>query len=165
LERLLRFSHVGKYQREVIIGPVSFIVAFLVLLYSRRMVRAQQPFYTDDTDVTGKGKFHLQIGNEYDLLQRTSFPAKTQNTTMLNWITELPQGVEVGVDLPWLRIQNAPVTIPNTAFGIGDTSFHVKYNFLKESGGSRWPALALSMNVQVPTAMSAGNWGRANDYY
>ena len=43
-------------------------------------VHAQIPFYTDDADTTAKGKFHLEIYNEHDVLQKTSYPTKRQNT-------------------------------------------------------------------------------------
>ena len=41
---------------------------------------AQQPFAIDDADVTDKGKFHLQISNEFDILQRAAYPTLRQNT-------------------------------------------------------------------------------------
>ena len=37
-------------------------------------IQAQQPFVTDDADVTPKGKFHFEFSNEFDFLQRASFP-------------------------------------------------------------------------------------------
>ena len=30
--------------------------------------QAQQPFYTDDADVTPRGHFHFEFSNEFDLL-------------------------------------------------------------------------------------------------
>ena len=52
-------------------------VAFVLFLWLLPLTaQAQQPFVTDDADVTAKGKFHLQVSDEYDLLQRALYPAK-----------------------------------------------------------------------------------------
>ena len=127
---------------------------------------AQQPFFTDDSDVTDKHKFHFQVSNEFDLLQKILLPAKTQNLAIFELDYGLVKGVEVGVDLPWLRIQSAPPVTPEAAMGIGDISFHVKYNFLTERQGSRRPALALSMIVQAPTGDVSRQLGTGlTDYY
>src|SRR6185369_9714292 len=53
-----------------------------------------------------------------------------------------------------------------SASGIGDTSFHVKYNFLTEREGSRRPALGISMIVQAPTGEVSKQLGTGlTDYY
>src|SRR5205085_10601624 len=57
------------------------VLSSLLCLHPSKVL-AQQPFYTDDTDVTNKGKLHFQFSNEYDLLQRISYPARTQNTAV-----------------------------------------------------------------------------------
>jgi len=121
------------------LDPVSLSSLSLFYYISRPWGCGAQPFYNDDTDVTGKGKFQPADRQRVRSAAKNTFPAEDQNTTIAEWITGITKGVEVGVDLPLAEDSNAPVTIPNTAFGIGDTSFHVKYNFLKESGGSRWP--------------------------
>ena len=42
--------------------------AFVMLLWLLLLTaHAQQPFVTDDADVTDKGKWHLQVSDEYDL--------------------------------------------------------------------------------------------------
>lgn len=38
----------------------------------------QLPFYTDDADITQKGKFHIEFSNEHDWLQNSSLPGKRQ---------------------------------------------------------------------------------------
>src|SRR5258707_15796898 len=43
--------------------------------------RAQQPFSTDDADVTSKGWVHVEAFNEYDWLQPSLGPHLRQNTT------------------------------------------------------------------------------------
>src|SRR5438067_4092694 len=112
---------------------------------------AQQPFYTDDADVTDKKKFHLQISNEFDVLQRSAYPSLRQNTTVFELDYGLLKDVEVGVDGPLIAIANSRLVTPRTPFGFGDLDFHIKYNFLKEREGSRRPALAATVNVEIPT--------------
>ena len=50
-----------------------------------------------------------------------------------------------------ITIFNAAGASPRVAFGIGDTNLAVKYNFRKERDGSRWPALTVNLNVEIPT--------------
>jgi hypothetical protein len=112
---------------------------------------AQQPFFTDDTDVTEKGKFHFEFSNEFDLLQRPAFPSLKQNTASFELNYGLLEGVEISIEAPLLTIINAREASPRTAFGIGDTNFSVKYNFLKERDDSRLPAMTVSLNIEIPT--------------
>jgi len=142
----------------------GFLLAALFLLSAG--AQAQQPFYTDDADVTGKGKLHLQVSNEYDLLQRSSYPARTQNLSVFELDYGLFKDVEIGVDAPLLAIHNAPLATTRTAFGIGDVNFHLKYNFYKEREDSKWPALALNMNIELPTGDATKQLGSGlTDYY
>ena len=122
-----------------------------MLILSSPAANAQQPFYTDDADVTDKKKFHLQISNEYDILQRASYPSLRQNTSVFELDYGLLSNVEVGIDGPLIAISNSRIVTPATIFGFGDLDFHVKYNFLKEREGSRRPALAATFNVELPT--------------
>lgn len=39
------------------------------MLGGARSLHAQLPFYTDDINVTERGKFHVEFFNEYDALQ------------------------------------------------------------------------------------------------
>jgi hypothetical protein len=61
--------------------------ACVTRLDSRRKAscNGQQPFYTDDADVTKKGKFLLEFRNEFDVLQRASYPSLRQNTADLSF--------------------------------------------------------------------------------
>ena len=112
---------------------------------------AQQPFYTDDADVTPKRKFHFEFSNEFDFLQRSAFPNLRQNTADFELDYGLFEGFEISIESPLLTIYNARGTTPRLAFGIGDTNLGLKYNFCKERNGSRWPALATSLNIELPT--------------
>jgi hypothetical protein len=114
-------------------------------------VQAQQPFVTDDADVTPKGRFHFEFSNEFDLLQRASFPNLKQNTADFELNYGLFEGVEIGVAAPLLSIFNAAGTSPRTVTGIGDMNLSVKYNFRREEENSRIPALTLGFNFEVPT--------------
>jgi hypothetical protein len=134
---------------NVLFRAVLFTAGLLIL--SSPAANAQQPFYTDNADVTEQKKFHLQISNEYDILQRNSYPSLRQNTSVFELDYGLLSNVEVGVDGPLIAISNSRIIMPTTVFGFGDLDFHVKYNFLKEREGSRRPALTATFNVEVPT--------------
>ena len=128
--------------------------------------RAQQPFVTDDADVTPKRKFHLQIGNEYDILQRSSYPSLRQNTASFELDYGLLEDVEIGFSAPVLAISNSHLVTPKTPFGLGDSTLHLKYNFYKEREKSRLPAMAISAVIQLPTGDSNNQIGSGlTDYY
>ena len=112
---------------------------------------AQQPFATDDADVTGRGKFHFELSNQFDLLQPEAFPNLRQNTASFELAYGLFDNVEVSVEAPLIALFNARGTSPRSAFGVGDANVSVKYNFLRERAGSRRPALAATLGVELPT--------------
>jgi len=152
----------------ILLGPPSFEsnrygqriwLSLLVVLVLSVTVNAQQPFATDDADVTDPRKFHLQISNEFDILQRAANPSLRQNTTVFELNYGLFDGVEIGVDYPLIAISNSRIVIPRTTTGFGDLDFHVKYNFLKERERSWRPALTVTLNVEVPTGDAAKGLG------
>lgn len=124
---------------------LSFLFLFASIVYG------QQPFFTDDTDTTPKGRFHFEFSNEFDLLQRSSFPSLKQNTADFELDYGLLDGLELGIESPLLTIFNAAGTSPRTISGIGDTNVSVKYNFLRERENSRLPAMAIGFNFELPT--------------
>jgi hypothetical protein len=134
----------------------QFLLILFLLCAMPTHARAQQPFATDDADVTAKGKLHFEFSNEYDLLQRSLFPSRAQNTADAELDYGLLKGVEVGVESPLITITDARGP---AAFGVGDTNLSVKYKFHKEREGSRWPALAASLNVELPTGDPARQLG------
>ena len=60
------------------ISRLLFLVAVIALLPAT--LAAQQPFITDDADVTPKRRFHLEFSNQFDWLNRDAFPSLRQNT-------------------------------------------------------------------------------------
>lgn len=128
---------------------VLSISALLFFLFAP--AAAQQPFVTDDADVTPKGHFHFEFSNEFDLLQRESFPSLKQNTADFELDYGLFERLELGIAAPLLTIINDAGTTPRTVTGIGDINLSVKYNFLRERENSRRPALAISLNLELPT--------------
>ncbi len=131
-------------------GRLLLVPAFLFCCFPLE-IKAQQPFYTDDSDVTDRNKFHLQLSNEYDILQRSAYPSLRQNTTVFELDYGLLKNVEIGIDGPLITIMNSRITTPKTPFGFGDLDLHIKYNFLKEREGSRRPALTVTVNAELPT--------------
>jgi hypothetical protein len=142
------------------------LLCVLCLLLIVVAARAQQPFVTDNAEVTDRGKLHLQISDEYDLLQRTLYPAKTQNATNIELDYGLWPDVEIGFAPPLLALYSAHVVSPQTVFGLSDSTLHVKYNFYKEHEGSRLPAMTISGLIQFPTGSQAKQLGTGlSDYF
>ncbi|HKB89314.1 MAG TPA: transporter [Opitutaceae bacterium] len=141
--------------------PALFLLGFFAAT-----AQAQQPFTTDDANVTPKGKFHLQIGNEYDILQRSAFPALRQNTASLEINYGLLKNVEIGLTLPLLGISSSKIVTPRSALGIGDSTLNVKYNFYKEKKGTRPPSMAISAEIRFPTGNTEKDLGAGlTDYF
>ena len=118
---------------------------------------AQQPFFTDDADVTEKGKFHFELTNEFDKLPVSSLPVKYQNGTRATLAYGLAENLEISVGGQFLTL--ASDESPRLIGGTGDTTFAVKYNFLRERESSSLPALTISGYVQIPTGNSNRSLG------
>jgi len=131
------------------IVTLSFLLVTIVL--SCLTISAQQPFVTDDADVTPKRKFHFEFSNEFDWLNANAFPSLKQNTADFELDYGLIEGVEIGFEIPVLTISNDRATIPRRPSGIGDANLSLKYNFLTEQEGRHRPALAISLNLELPT--------------
>jgi len=108
----------------------------------------QLPFYTDDPAVTERGKFHFEFFNELDSLQ-FQYPNLRQNTANYKLNFGLPYNLEVDLDAPHLAIFRAEGT-PGSA-GVGDFNLGLKWEFHKESPGSKMPALGVSLYIEFPT--------------
>jgi len=114
-------------------------------------VKAQLPFYTDDADTTDKGKVHFEFFDEVDILQRSLYPAKGQNTANFTLNYGLTKRVELDINAPILTIYNSRISPIGNPTGIGDTQFGVKYRFHDERENSKMPALAAVFYIEVPT--------------
>jgi hypothetical protein len=146
------------------LSHLSFVL--LLLVAGAMAVKAQQPFVTDDADTTPKHHFHFEFSNEFDLLQRSSFPNVKQNTADFELDYGLFDHVEIGIESPLLTIFNSAGTIPKRVSGIGDTNVSLKYNFLRERDGSKTPALAIALNLELPTGDTSRQLGSGlADFY
>ncbi len=132
---------------------------FLFALLALCPLAAQQPFITDDADVTERHHFHLELITEHDGLQHEAFPSLRQQTTRFQLTYGLLDCVEIGVDYPFLSIFNERRSgIPN-ALGFGDLDFQVKYNVKQEREHSRWPAFSVGLFIEVPTGDTSNQLG------
>lgn len=126
-----------------------------ILIDGGYSVRAQLPFYTDDTIVTESGKSHFEFFNEYDAFQLQD-PNHTQNTANFKFNYGLPHSFEVDVDFPYLSIYRTEGKAASNGFG--DTNLGVKRSFREESAGSRIPALAASSTSNFQPEMRVNSW-------
>jgi hypothetical protein len=122
-----------------------------LVLFSSSLAHSQQPFVTDDADVTPRGKFHFEFSNEFDLLQRATFPGLKQNTADFELDYGLFKNAEIGIEAPLLTIFTQFRGSVRATSGIGDTNVSLKYNFLQERENSRRPALSVAVNLELPT--------------
>jgi hypothetical protein len=128
--------------------------------------RAQQPFFTDDADVAQRHRWHAESNDEVDALSRSSAPSIRQNTLTIKFSFGLFDNCEIGMDFPFLAIFNTGAARVSTPIGIGDTDYSIKYNFRKEEAGSKWPAIAASLDIEPPTGNSRLRLGSGFiDYY
>jgi len=127
-----------------------------------RPLHAQLPFYTDDTGVTERGKWHFEFFNEYDALQ-LQVPNLRQNTANFKLNYGLPYNLEVDVDSPYLSIYRTAGNQPSS--GAGDTNLGIKANFHKESAASRVPALAASFYIELPSGDASQQLGSGLEDY
>ena len=116
--------------------------------------------------MTPKGRFHFEFSNEFDQLQRDSFPSLKQNTADFALAYGLFERVEIGIAAPLLTIINEAGTTPRRVTGFGDINTSLKYNFLQERENSHWPALAIALNLELPTGDAKRQLGSGlSDFY
>jgi hypothetical protein len=140
-------------------------VVIAITLVAATSARAQLPFYTDDTDTTPKGKFHLEISSEYDWLAVSSLPGKNQNTSVLTLNYGLTNHVELGVNGPLIKIFNERDSALRNESGIGDTQFVLKIRVLDECERSKRPAAAIVFYLEAPTGSTSKQLGSGlSDY-
>lgn len=130
---------------------VRFLPALALIVFASISAHAQLPFYTDDADTTPKGKFHLELSNEHDWLQKSSLPGERQNTTVLTVNYGLTNRIELDVNGPYIKIFNDQASLLGSPSGIGDTQFGVKIKLRDEHEGSKLPAAAVVFYAEAPT--------------
>lgn len=130
---------------------VRFLPALALIVFASISAHAQLPFYTDDADTTPKGKFHLELSNEHDWLQKSSLPGERQNTTVLTVNYGLTNRIELDVNGPYIKIINDEASLLGSPSGIGDTQFGVKVRLRDEREGSKLPAAAVVFYAEAPT--------------
>ena len=130
-----------------------------LMMAAASIVEAQQPFYTDDADVTPKGGVHVESFDEYDWLQPNQTPHLQQNTLNMRVNYGVGRGLELDLDAPLIAIVNDSATVPRRPFGIGDTNFGFKYNVHHEEKGSVLPAVTGALYIEVPTGNESTGLG------
>jgi len=148
-------------------GQLKLIVLVVTFLFpSSSLAYAQIPFYTDDADTTGKGKFHLEFFNEYDWLQKSSFPGKGQLISNFTLNYGLTDRLELGINAPVVTIFNSRESGIGNPTGIGDIQLGVKARLLDEREGSRLPAVSVVFYVEAPTGSTEKQIGTGvTDYW
>jgi len=125
-----------------------------LLLSCAGISSAQQPFVSDDAEVTPRREWHFEYANSFAVLQRTSYPNLRQDTS--NFVIQygLFEHVEVNVDFPLIAIGNAKNSGTPSVFGLGDVDFAVKWNLIREQPGFWHPAFTVSAAAEFPRSRS-----------
>ena len=112
---------------------------------------AQQPFVSDDAEVTPRREWHFEYANSFAVLQKISYPNLRQDTS--NFVIQygLFEHVEVNLDFPLIAIVNAKNSGTPSVFGLGDIDFAVKWNLIAERPGTWHPAFTVSAAAEFPT--------------
>ena len=141
------------------------LVLFFIPLCSVT-VYSQIPFYTDDADTTPKGQLHLEMYNEHDVLQKSAYPVKRQNTLVFTLNYGLTKNLEVGVNAPYITLINSRIVDSGAVSGQGDVQFGLKYKLRNEREKSKLPALAIVFYAEAPTGSSRKELGSGlTDYW
>jgi hypothetical protein len=136
----------------------------LLAFFGSSPLRAQMPFYTDDSSVTEPRTLHVEIFDEIDGLQSSQYPDLRQNTDNLKLNFSPVKGLELDLDAPYIAIGRAPGS--QSSHGIGDTNFGAKWNFRDSTPDSLRPSLAASFYVELPTGDSRQGLGSGlTDYW
>jgi hypothetical protein len=123
----------------------------LVLSGMAACARAQQPFVSDDAEVTARGLWHFEYYNQYVDLPHSALPDVRQDTN--NFVIQygLLDNLEVNVDFPVLYIQREEGAPLDSAFGLGDLDLAAKYKLVCEDFNGARPAFTVSTAVELPS--------------
>jgi len=101
------------------------VFLFCMSLYTAT-VYSQIPFYTDDADTTPKRQFHLEMYNEHDVLQKSAYPVKRQNTLVFTLNYGLTDKLELGVNAPYITLINSRIVESGAVSGQG-AGLHLRH--------------------------------------
>jgi len=141
-----------------------FLFFLLASMAPGARIRAQIPFYTDDTEVTARKIVHMEFFNEIDALQSAQFPSLRQNTSNFKVNAGLAHNLELDFDAPYISIYRSNGT--NGSSGIGDANMGIKWKFHQALPGSWVPSLATTFYVEFPTGNVSDQLGSGlTDYW
>ena len=129
----------------------SKVLLYIFVFFLATPLYAQQPFFTDDADITGHHLLHLELFNQFALLHDSAYPSLRQNALNVGLMYGLFKNVEVGVNTPLIAIFNDSSVSPDIAFGPGDTNLSVKMRLIPENVERRNLAISASVNFEIPT--------------
>ena len=120
---------------------------------------AQQPFVSDDAEVTPKGRWHFEYLNEFAWLSRNAAPDLRQDTS--NFVVQygLAERLEVNLDFPLIDIERSRGAAVGSAFGPGDLDLAAKYKLVGENPDGILPALTFVVAVELPTGNKTDQLG------
>lgn len=126
-------------------------LAAVLMAFGAARSSAQQPFVTDDAEVTSRGQIHFEYANEFYILQKSAYPNLRQDTN--NFVIQygLLDGVEVNMDFPLIAIGNARGSGTPSVFGLGDVDFAVKWKLMQEAPDGIRPAFTITAAAEFPT--------------
>jgi len=112
---------------------------------------AQQPFVTDDAEVTPTNEFHFEYANSYVALSKSAHPDLRQDTN--NFVIQfgLLPGLEANVDFPLIYIARDHQSSIGSVFGLGDVDFGLKWKLASEEPGQPHPSVTVSGFAEIPT--------------
>jgi len=139
-------------RKQIIPGLLLF--AYLVIASQTLGNNPSTPMTPTSTDPR---KFHLQLSNEYDILQRSAYPGLRQNTTVFELDYGLLKDVEIGVDGPLIAISNSHVTTPQTRLVSAIWTCTSNITFSKSERVRVLPALAATLTSNCRLAIRANS--------
>jgi hypothetical protein len=127
-------------------------------------LRAQMPFYTDDTSVTETNKFHIEVFDEFDGLQASQYPDLRQNTANVRFNYSPWAHLELDIDAPYIAIERTAAV--QSSRGVGDTNLGAKWNLRETPQDSLLPSFAVSLYIEFPTGDARQELGSGlTDYW
>ena len=129
------------------------MLAVLALAASPLTARAQQPFVVDDTDVTLRGAWQLELNAEFARLRTSALPVEWQALTDVELGRGLGRGFEVAVAVPLVSL----ATDNGVSSGLGDMSIAVKYAIPHAATARQ--TFAVNLSVELPTGSQTRGFG------